>query len=100
MAQTILLMGTGSAIHLVSSALKLGTGGISTLATGSAQGAVAYFSTRIVGEAAEQYLAQGKSWGEGGPKLAVRDILDRLDRNSILAQAKADIASRLKASHN
>ncbi len=100
MAQMILLMGTVWAIHLVSSALKLGTGGISTLATGSAQGAVAYFSTRIVGEAAEQYLAQGKSWGEGGPKLAVRDILDGLDRNSILAQAKADIASRLKASRN
>lgn len=100
MAQMILLMGTVWAIHLVSSALKLGTGGISTLATGSAQGAVAYYSTHIVGKAAEQYLAQGKSWGEGGPKLAVRDILDRLDRDSILAQAKADIASRLKASRN
>ncbi|MCP4995995.1 MAG: DUF697 domain-containing protein [Gammaproteobacteria bacterium] len=95
-AQMALLMGTVWAIHLLSSALKLGTGGLSALATGSAQGAVAYYSTRIVGEAAEQYLAQGKSWGEAGPKLVVREILSRLDRDSILAEAKQQIAQRIQ----
>ena len=30
----------------------------------------------MVGKAAEQYFAQGKSWGEGGPKQCVQDILD------------------------
>lgn len=96
--QMMLLMGTVWAVHFISSALKLGSWGFSSLITGGAQGAVAYYSTWIVGQAAERYLAQGKSWGEGGPKLVVREILDNLDRDSILKQAKADIRARLQSS--
>ena len=94
--QMLLLMGTVWAVNLVSSALKLGTGGLSAIVTGGAQGAVAYYSTYVVGQAAERYLANGKSWGEAGPKLAVREILESLDRESIIDQAKADIRARLK----
>ena len=94
--QMLLLMGTVWAVHLASSALKLGTGGLSAVMTGGAQGAVAYYSTYVVGRAAERYLANGKSWGDAGPKLAVQEILDSLDRESIIEQAKADILARLK----
>ncbi|MGB5651439.1 MAG: GTP-binding protein HSR1, partial [Sedimenticolaceae bacterium] len=59
-------------------------------------GVVAYYSTYVVGHAAERYLANGKSWGDAGPKLVVREILDSLDRDSIMDQAKADIRNRLK----
>jgi small GTP-binding protein len=97
-AQMLLLMGTVWAVHFVSSALKLGTGGLSAVVTGGAQGAVAYYSTYVVGQAAERYLAQGKSWGEGGPKYVVRAILDNLDRGSIMEQAKQEIRARLKRS--
>lgn len=97
-AQMLLLMSTVWAVHFISSALKLGSAGLTTLITGGAQGAVAYYSTWIVGQAAERYLAQGKSWGEGGPKLVVREILDNLDRDSILKQAKVDIRARLQGS--
>ena len=96
-AQMLLLMGTVWAVHFAASALKLGTGGLSAVVTGGAQGAVAYYSTYVVGRAAERYLANGKSWGEAGPKLAVREILDSLDRESIIDQAKADIRARLNA---
>ena len=95
-AQMLVLMGTVWAVHLISSALKLGTGGLSAIVTGGAQGAVAYYSTYVVGRAAERYLANGRSWGDAGPKLAVREILDSLDRESIIDQAKADIRARLK----
>ncbi len=95
--QMTLLMGTVWAVHLISSALKLGTGGLSALLTGSAQGAVAYYSTYVVGQAAEAYLAGGKSWGAGGPKQVIRDILDGIDRDSILAQAREDISRRLRS---
>ena len=95
--QLALLMGTVWGINLLSSALKLSTGGLSTLVTGTAQGAVAYYATYVVGQAAEVYLAHGKSWGEAGPKLVIREILDGIDRDSILAQAKPDIAGRLKS---
>ncbi len=95
--QLTLLMGTVWAVNLISSALKLGTGGLSTVLTGTAQGAVAYYSSYVVGQAAETYLAQGKSWGELGPKHVIRDILDGIDRDSVLAQARSDIAARLRS---
>jgi GTPase len=95
--QMTLLMGTVWAVNLISSALKLGTWGLSTVLTGTAQGAVAYYSTYVVGQAAEAYLGQGKSWGELGPKHVIRDILDGIDRDSVLAQARSDIAARLRS---
>ena len=94
-AQMLLLMGTVWAVHFLSSALKLGTAGLSTVVTGSAQGALAYYSTWVVGQAAERYLAQGKSWGEGGPKLVVREILESIDRDTLIADARVEIRKRL-----
>ena len=78
--QLVFLMGTVWGMNLVASALKGISLGLSTVVTAGAQGAVAWYGTYVVGRAAEQYFAQGKSWGEGGPKRAVQDILDSLDR--------------------
>ena len=47
---------------------------------------------------AEQYLAAGCSWGEGGPKTVIRNILESIDRDSMLAQARQDILARIGAS--
>jgi hypothetical protein len=95
--QLLLLMGATWFVHLVSSLLKAGSAGLSTLVTAGAQGAVAYYSTYVVGRAAEAYLAAGCSWGEDGPKRVIHNILDSLDRDSILARARADILSRIGA---
>ena len=94
--QLAFLMGTVWAMNLVATALKGISLGLSTVVTAGAQGAVAWYGTYVVGRAAEQYFAQGKSWGEGGPKRVVQDILDSLDRESLLAQARDDILARLK----
>lgn len=94
--QLAFLMGTVWAMHLAAAALKGISLGLSTIVTAGAQGAVAWYGTYVVGKAAEQYFAQGKSWGEGGPKRVVQDILDSLDRDSLLAQARGDILARLK----
>ncbi|WP_154724330.1 YcjF family protein [Thiothrix nivea] len=96
LAQMLLLMGSVWAVHLVSAALKLGTGGISTLITGATQGAVAWYSTLVVGRVAEQWLANGKSWGDTGPKLTVERILDSLDRDSVLSEAREEILTYLR----
>jgi hypothetical protein len=96
MAQLAVLMGTVWAVHFVSSALKVGTAGLSTLVTAGAQGAVAYYSTYVVGRVAEEYLVQGCSWGSGGPKQVVRQILESLDRESIMAQGRDQVLARLK----
>jgi small GTP-binding protein len=93
--QLLLLMGATWLVHLLSSLLKAGSAGLSTVLTAGAQGAVAYYSTYVVGRAAEQYLAAGCSWGEGGPKTVIRNILDSIDRDSMLAQARQDILARI-----
>lgn len=95
MAESAALMGTVWALHFVSSALKVGTIGLSTILTAGAQGAIAYYSTYLVGQAAAKYLAEGKSWGDGGPKLVVKQILETLDRDTVLRDAKREIQARL-----
>jgi GTP-binding protein Era len=95
MVESAALMGTVWALHFVSSALKVGTIGLSTILTAGAQGAIAYYSTYLVGQAAAEYLAKGKSWGDGGPKLVVKQILDSLDRDTVLSDAKREIQARL-----
>jgi GTPase len=94
--QMTLLMGTVWLTHFVSATLKAGTGGLSTVLTAGAQGGVAYYGTYMIGRVAERYFAQGKSWGEGGPKAVVQEILESVDRDSVLAQARQDLAARLR----
>ena len=72
--------------------------GLSTVITASAQGAVAWYGTYVIGVAAQRYFSQGKSWGVKGPKQAVSEILENLDRDSLLIQARDDILNRLKVS--
>jgi small GTP-binding protein len=94
-AEAAALMGTAWALHFVSSALKVGTLGLSTILTAGAQGAIAYYSTYVVGRVAAEYLAQGKSWGDGGPKRVVKQILDSLDKETVLKDARREIRARL-----
>jgi small GTP-binding protein len=95
--QLVALMGAIWGVHLVSSALKGVSAGLSTLVTAAAQGALAWYATELVGRAAERYLLQGKSWGEQGAKRAVADIVASLDRDSILREARSAILARLRA---
>jgi len=97
-AEAAALMGTVWALHFVSSALKVGTLGLSTVLTAGAQGAIAYYSTYVVGRVAAEYLSHGKSWGEGGPKRVVKEILDSLDKESVLKEARREIRARLGVS--
>lgn len=95
-AESAAITATVWVIHLGSSALKLGTAGLSTVATAAAQGAVAWYSTLIVGRVAGEYLAKGRSWGESGPKNVVKRILDSLDRDTVLKDARREIQARLQ----
>ncbi len=96
--QLAALMGAIWGIHLVASALKGISAGLSTVLTATAQGALAWYATEIVGRAADRYLAAGKSWGELGAKRVVSDIVASLDRDSILREARVEIQRRLRSS--
>jgi GTP-binding protein Era len=95
-AQLAALMGAIWGVHLVASALKGVSAGLSTVVTAGAQGALAWYATELVGRAAEHYLLHGKSWGEQGAKRAVEDIVNSLDRDSILREARSAILARLR----
>lgn len=95
--QMALLMGAWWAVHLAASTLKGLTIGLSTVLTGVVQGAVAWYATRVIGEIALAYLKAGKSWGLGGPKRVVSEVLARIDRDSVLAEARAALQARLRA---
>ena len=95
-AQLAVLMGAIWGVHLVASALKGLSAGVSTVVTAGAQGALAWYATELVGRAAEKYLVAGKSWGELGPKRVVADIVASLDRDSILREAREEILRRLR----
>jgi GTPase len=95
-AQLAVLMGAIWGVHLVASALKGLSAGLSTALTAGAQGALAYYATTLTGRAAERYLQNGKSWGELGPKRVVSEILEGIDRDSILREARASILAKLK----
>jgi small GTP-binding protein len=95
-AQLAALMGAIWGVHLAASALKGFSAGLSTVVTAGAQGALAWYATELVGRAAERYLIAGKSWGERGPKRVVAEIVDTLDRDSILREARNEILKRLR----
>lgn len=96
MAQIAALMGAVWGINLLSSALKTVSAGLSTTLTAGAQGALAYYATYLVGKIAEEYFIRGKSWGEKGPKQVAKDIVNGLDKNSILIEAREKILERIK----
>ena len=95
-AQLAALMGAIWGVHLVASALKGVSAGLSTVVTAGAQGALAWYATELVGRAAEKYLVAGKSWGDKGPKRVVTEIVESLDRDSILREARDEILARLR----
>lgn len=97
-AQLVALMGAIWGIHLAASALKGLSAGMSTVLTAATQGALAWYATELVGRVAERYLAAGKSWGDKGAKKVVNEIVESLDRDSILREARAEILARLRGS--
>ena len=95
-AQLAVLMGAIWTVHLASSLLKLSSAGLSTLLTASSQGAIAYYSTYVVGQITSRYLEQGKAWGEGGAKRVTEEIMAGMDKDSIIESAREDILKRIK----
>lgn len=89
--QAGILMGTVYGVQLFSSTLKALSGGLSTLITAGAQGGVAYYGSYVIGRAAEQYFAQGASWGEQGAKHVIAEIIQDIDKDKMIKDAQQAI---------
>lgn len=94
-AQLAALMAGIWGVNVAASALKAVSVGLTTAVTAGAQGALGWYATLIVGRAVERWLVQGKSWGPNGPHRVVREIVDSLDRGSILREARSEILARV-----
>lgn len=95
-AELGLVLGTSFGIQALSSVLKGLSAGLSTILTASAQGLAAYYGTYLVGKACEEYFKKGAGWGEDGAEKVLQEMLDNIDKDTVLAEAKADIQRVLK----
>lgn len=89
--QTGLLMGTVYGVQVLSSVLKGLTGGLSTVLTAGAQAGVAFYGSYVIGKAAQQYFAQGESWGSSGAKAVIEQIMADLDKEALIDEAKSSV---------
>lgn len=86
--QSAVLTGTVLGTHLIYSGLKVLTGGLSWVLTAGTQAGVAYYGSNLIGRVAEKYFAQGASWGQGGAKALVAEIVADLDKDALLDYGK------------
>lgn len=80
-------------------ATSLFSGGASVAAYASVapiQAFAAGYSSRVIGEATRVYLRNGASWGPAGPKTVIAQILESLDRDSIMARIREELRGRLQ----
>ncbi|MGL6283552.1 MAG: YcjF family protein, partial [Microcoleaceae cyanobacterium] len=74
------------------------TGGLSLipyLSVAATQATVGGLSAYAIGQVTKTYLANGATWGEGGPKAVVTHILSSLDENSIMVRIRNELESKL-----
>jgi small GTP-binding protein len=78
------------------SAFKFATGTLGTALTMIPQGAAAGFSSYIIGQASKHYFEHGGTWGAESPKVVVKSILAKTDKDSVLRHLKDEIRNKLK----
>jgi len=61
------------------------------LGGGAIQGAIAGYGAYLVGKAAQAYLAAGCTWGQFGANTAIREILDRIDDETIISRLRDEL---------
>ena len=87
-----------SGLKSVLAAAAIPTGGLTAspyVSVALAQAAVSGVSTYAIGQVTKTYLANGATWGKGGPKAVVSDILSNLDEDSIMRQIRSELSSKL-----
>jgi small GTP-binding protein len=54
------------------------------------QGGIAAYGTYIIGKAAKEYLEKGCSWGDLGPSMVIKNIINQVDPNTIIYRLQID----------
>ena len=87
-----------SGLKSVLAAAAIPTGGLTAtpyVSVALTQAAVSGVSTYAIAQVTKTYLANGATWGKGGPKAVVTEILKDIDEESIMKQIRAELAKKL-----
>jgi len=87
-----LLLGLGKSAALV---VPDGSGLALFGTTAIAQAGIAGYGTYAIGQAAQEYLERGCSWGPLGPSTTIREILAQVEPNAILARLRDELDDQL-----
>ncbi|MBE9060073.1 DUF697 domain-containing protein [cf. Phormidesmis sp. LEGE 11477] len=88
-----------SGLKSVLAAAAIPTGGLTAspyVSVALAQATVSGVSTYAIAQVTKTYLANGATWGKGGPKAVVTEILSELDEDSIMQQIRQELAEKLE----
>jgi uncharacterized protein (DUF697 family) len=84
-----------AATHVVAGVLEVSTFGLANLLTAVPQGAVAGWSSLVVGKACIEYYSHNGSWGGQDPKIVLKRVLDEVDKESVMANIKEHIQAAI-----
>ena len=79
-------------------AAAIPTGGLTAtpyVSVALTQAAVSGVSTYAIAQVAKNYLANGATWGNSSPKAVVAKIVSEIDEDSIMAQIRSELSTRL-----
>ena len=88
-----------SGLKSVLAAAAIPTGGLTAspyVSVALAQATVSGVSTYAIAQVTKTYLANGATWGKGGPKAVVAEILSELDEDSIMQQIRQELTAKLE----
>ncbi|MGB3787773.1 MAG: GTP-binding protein [Phormidesmis sp.] len=91
-----------SGLKSVLAAAAIPTGGLTAspyVSVALAQATVSGVSTYAIAQVTKTYLANGATWGKGGPKAVVTKMLSELDEDSIMQQIRGELAAKLDLQH-
>ena len=90
-----LFLGVGKSGAILSSGFD-STGAIAAyMGTATVQGAIAGYGTFVVGRVAQIYLEQGCTWGEMGASTLIKEILARVEPNTIMYRLRQELLGQL-----
>ncbi len=88
---TALVLGIGKSDHLLQ-IVGLSWADIpGYVAGGIIQGSIAGYGAYAVGKAAKAYLSQGNTWGKLGANTVIREILQNIDSETIMARLREEL---------
>ena len=88
-----------SGLKSVLAAAAIPTGGLTAspyVSVALAQATVSGVSTYAIAQVTKTYLANGATWGKGGPKAVVAQMLSELDEDSIMQQIRQELTAKLE----